>query len=571
MAKQTRRGRGRRRGAAARANNDLDAHIESLGLEGVEAYKRWCHERGFTAALNKSWQERRRERATAERDKESAKALDEVAAHVEKLALQSVEQYQCWCREQGLGDSLYKSAAQRRKELDLAQRLRGEAALAKVKKRVRRSANAIAQVCAGQLDIEELHSEELRGIHRACAALDAAARAHFCDLLLWAEKRARPLLSMRPVLDRLGPIEGNSFIEALAALAAHGADWHNSPSAAKAESRNGRRQLASLSRFLLATYEVPACMDSVWYRGTGEVAQKQQAWFKHVGAGGNMRRAELPLQFSKRMAHVFLQAPNRLLVEEALRWAQVVGWNGSEELAEAVLATDLGLNFADEEFWSTVVLFLTENPMLDPSMVGPLVDYIRAQRFAPQLLVGDDGEVVAGPPLQPGYTMKGRSAVKLLDQVEEWHQQLARENRQPAGTWQATGIGALDWTDDKSGVRWFTDELLSGKELAYEGRQMHHCVASYARNCQRGSKSIWSLQAEDGAGGRMRVLTIAVHNPSRNIVEVRGKYNAVARRSAKNPQNQAFEKRYRELLAQSGRAMREWMQQEELGRTNRSY
>lgn len=52
MAKQVRRSKGRRRGAASRANNDLDAHLESLGLVGVEAYKHWCHERGFTAALN---------------------------------------------------------------------------------------------------------------------------------------------------------------------------------------------------------------------------------------------------------------------------------------------------------------------------------------------------------------------------------------------------------------------------------------------------------------------------------------------------------------------------------------
>jgi hypothetical protein len=54
-------------------------------------------------------------------------------------------------------------------------------------------------------------------------------------------------------------------------------------------------------------------------------------------------------------------------------------------------------------------------------------------------------------------------------------------------------------------------------------------------------------------------------------VEVRGKYNAVARRSAKNPQNRAFEKQYRELLAQSGRSLRQWMQEQELGRSNRSF
>ena len=174
-------------------------------------------------------------------------------------------------------------------------------------------------------------------------------------------------------------------------------------------------------------------------------------------------------------------------------------------------------------------------------------------------------------PLQPNYTMKGRSAVKLLDQVAQWHDVLARENRQPSGSWAPSGIAELNWRDETSGLRWHIDELLTSKALNYEGRQMHHCVASYAGNCRRGSKSVWSMQAEDKAGTRVRVVTIAVHNPSHNIVEVRGKYNAQAKRSAKNPQNQAFEKLYRELLAQSGRVMRRWMEQEGLGRTNRSY
>ncbi len=305
MAKQIRRGKGRRRGAAARANNDLAAHIESLGLDGVEAYKRWCHECGFTAALNKSWQERRQERAAAQRAKEKAQALDEVVAHAEKLGLKDIEQYQSWCRAQGLGDSLYKSAAQRRKEFAIAQRLRGEVALANVKKRVRRSASAMAQVCEGQLRLDELHSEELRGVYRACALLDDAARLHYRDLLLCAEKRARPR-------------------------------------------RVGRS-------------------------GAGD------------GFGAELRR----------------------------------------------------------------------------------------------------------------------------------------------------------------------------------GRFLEHCSAVFAGKCDAGP--------EYAADKRTRVLTIAVHNPGRNIVEVRGKYNAVARRSAKNPQNQAFERQYRELLAQSGRAMRQWMQQEQLGRANRSY
>ena len=56
---QSRRKRGRHRGAAGKANSDLMTHIASLGLETVQAYKGWCKDHGLKGALTKSWQDRR--------------------------------------------------------------------------------------------------------------------------------------------------------------------------------------------------------------------------------------------------------------------------------------------------------------------------------------------------------------------------------------------------------------------------------------------------------------------------------------------------------------------------------
>ena len=100
---------------------------------------------------------------------------------------------------------------------------------------------------------------------------------------------------------------------------------------------------------------------------------------------------------------------------------------------------------------------------------------------------------------------------------------------------------------------------------------MNHCVASYAANCQRGSKSVWSMRAADQRGNSARVVTIAVHNPSRNVVEVRGRFNAAPRLSARNPQKKVLAKPYRELLACSGPVLRRWIEAEQLGRTLRAY
>ena len=350
--------------------------MASLGLEAIEAYKVWCRQHGFSAALSKTWQERRQERAAHQRDQQASQAEDAVRQHVAQLGLDGVAAYQTWCRQQGLGDAIHKSAAQRSKELKLHQQIQSTQALHKGRKHSRRTKDIIHQLWTGAIAEEELRTEVLRLIHRTFVGLAGDQRTQLRDLLLHVEKRASNLLDARPALHRLGRVDGNTFVEALGALARHSDAWQQSPSEWKPDSRNPRRQFAALVRFLLARYDVPTCLDSVWFGGWDQEAQRQQGWFVHVGSGQNIRMADLPLVLSKRMAHVFAEAPSELTATEALRWAQVMGQGGSEMLAQAVIATELGRSFADESFWSTVVLFFVENPMLDPDMVGPIVDYI---------------------------------------------------------------------------------------------------------------------------------------------------------------------------------------------------
>ena len=554
---QNRRKKGRHRGAASRANNDLMAHIASLELETVEQYRSWCHAHGLTAALNKGWQERRQERLLVERDRARAGVEKEQMKHVEALGLETVEAYQAWCRGNGLSESVNKGAGPRRKELDLMVKLRSEAALARVKRHTRRPAETIAQIFSGEIEGEELQTDYLQQIQKVAKGGDGETREALLRLLLHAEKRTN-LLSVEPAIDRLGVVEGNSFIDGLAALAGHFGDW---------KIRNPRRQFGELARHLLARYEVPICMDSVWFRGCGDEGRRQQEWFKHVGGGQNIRKADLPLELSKKMAHLFLESPGNFTVEEGLRWVQVVGQGGSEQLVQAVLESRLGDSFEHEEFWGTVVLFLVNNPMLDPEWVGPIVDYVHEQRFVPHETALADGTVEQGEPAQPNYTMKGRSPVKLLRQVEEWHARLARENRYPPSQWAPSGFGEFSYEDEELNMRWEIIELCSTRALNAEGSKMHHCVASYASNCRRGSKSVWSMQVETPEGDRFRVLTIAVRNGSRRLAEGRGKHNALPIKSGRNPKQKKLERVYRELLGKSGKILNMWMEREGLARS----
>jgi hypothetical protein len=201
---------------------------------------------------------------------------------------------------------------------------------------------------------------------------------------------------------------------------------------------------------------------------------------------------------------------------------------GARPLALAVAATRLGRSFEAEGFWGTVVRFLVDHPDLDTAHVGPVVDYLQHQRFVPQDILIEEGELTGLGPPQPDLSMKGRTSKSLLRQVREWHESLSVSSEVASLAWKTSGIGAFRHVEREAdeGLRcWTIRELTSGEQLSREGAAMRHCVASYARACARGTTSIWSMRFEDGER-RFRVMTIEVKPATRTIRQARRRGNA---------------------------------------------
>ena len=76
---------------------------------------------------------------------------------------------------------------------------------------------------------------------------------------------------------------------------------------------------------------------------------------------------------------------------------------------------------------------------------------------------------------------------------------------------------------------WLIRELLSGAELIKEGREMRHCVASYARACAAGWCSIWAMEYVTSKGVTKR-QTIEVDS-DKTIVQARGQSNSYPTKS----------------------------------------
>ena len=76
---------------------------------------------------------------------------------------------------------------------------------------------------------------------------------------------------------------------------------------------------------------------------------------------------------------------------------------------------------------------------------------------------------------------------------QEWHDAVSEKSASTA-TWAQLQQEFFD-----CGPGWVARELTSGGELFQEGKEMRHCVSSYANRCAQGDCRIFSLRSLDGA------------------------------------------------------------------------
>ncbi|MBT4098498.1 MAG: hypothetical protein HOE86_12680 [Gemmatimonadetes bacterium] len=467
----------------------------------------------------------------------------------------SFQEYRLWCLCQGYSDGLSISQA------DLPQpagAYEGRRALHDTEAR----RLAIRRTVAGVVERSD-----------AFDALDNsdAGRNALLDLMLHTN-RYMDVLKTKLLSREVGRHRELSY--GLVALALHHDRWIRpveswiSPLPTQGSPRR-EDQFSSLVRHLVARYEVPQFMDRVWFEGAGERGREHRKWFIDVASGRSIRTMDTPIRLTRRMAHLFMRgAYPKGGLEQNMRWAQIIAMGGSFAQANAILRTRMGRRFEDDDFWSTVVLFIANNPMLDPTWIGPIVDYIHAMRSVPTQ-VQAESEITQGPPRQPHLTMKGRSATKLLGQVEAWHELLNREDGVAFQHWRQSGLSNLELVEETSQlgkVRWTVRELLSSQELAAEGRAMNHCVVSYSDQCAAGDTAIWSICAHREAQPE-NVLTAALDTRRQTVTEVRGRYNMVPNKRPASAQGRAQERAgYMALLQRANVVLNQWIKREGLQR-----
>ncbi|MCX6318664.1 MAG: hypothetical protein NTW29_15385 [Bacteroidetes bacterium] len=127
--------------------------------------------------------------------------------------------------------------------------------------------------------------------------------------------------------------------------------WHNDLENWEPKSARSDQQLKELATFLFCKYPVPLFLHKAFLE---ETSQEYIHWFIHLGNG---RRAKdipnFPVQFTNKMYHWFLLAPEKFGIMQAVRWAQVRGMGGSDQIAERIAWSWLcAKSLKHEAFWS---------------------------------------------------------------------------------------------------------------------------------------------------------------------------------------------------------------------------
>ncbi|MEZ5945812.1 MAG: PcfJ domain-containing protein [Hyphomonas sp.] len=435
-------------------------------------------------------------------------------AHWRRLDFSSCGEYEDWCLMRGFtGGGGPKSFLRKLNEasvryLELERDLRSA-------RHFRSPEVLIEAICSGRLRHWEVRHRPLQ------AAAEIIQEAGLDDL------EADALQHMLRCLSRQGPLmtmtvpdaTGIPAMHALIALNDYRAWWVRPLEAWRPPQGSAGEILSSLVRHLLDRFgDVPRFMDSAWLR-RDEVGAQVRAAYVQLGRGGSLKEAGLPAPLTRRMLHALRDAPVEYSVERAIRRAQALAHGLTGEALAALLDTGLARDVSEWAFWDGFVRFLAANPDIPPYQIGPLVDFVRAQRFGLPGLVVHEGAELQAP--EEGFSLRGRTGASLIRQMEDWHRQLgaaqsefvrfAKVRVEEIHVSASGPEGPVDWHFQRLGDSW---------QLAEEGRVMRHCVATRDDVCRSGAHSIWRVRRIAGGKNEHRLTLETMRNGS--VVQVRG-------------------------------------------------
>jgi 3'-phosphoadenosine 5'-phosphosulfate sulfotransferase len=270
-------------------------------------------------------------------------------------------------------------------------------------------------------------------------------------------------------------------------------------------------------------------------------------WFKDVVSGKNLVYSEnLPFELNKKVVHKFNTVSNEWK-REAIEsnYIMVELWDNSKR----------ELSVFDGLIWS-VILFETQNVIYTNEVLG----YIRATSNTPfwvkvvvqlyrnglrtrnhritEIFDYIDYQVFH---LRRVINFKNKKIANLAAESNEWHEavgnfkygRLEKLIKLPKSS-----LPSFEYEDENENKKYIIRQILTNRELAYEGGELGHCVGTYTNKCINYGTFIYSLrevfeyyekdQTDEGEIEVVRTIEkslITIELNRNTIVQKRGKKN----------------------------------------------
>ena len=219
---------------------------------------------------------------------------------------------------------------------------------------------------------------------------------------------------------------------------------------------------------------------------------------------------------------------------KAIRLAQVLAHGGNYRLYRNLPIAKVPLNqlnarpgyanthdfrsVEEEKFTDDVIDWLCRQTntvaMFDYNQVEPILDFFNHSRFE-----------------NKDYSVAGRTLASVMKAMDDWHKFLGK-GKGDNSTFPSCGIPVwtreVEYTKDGRDVKgtWKIEEILSDKRLREEGRDMRHCVASYAGSIKSGRCCIFSVAFQESTGEWKKHATMRLDPKTKTILEARSFANA---------------------------------------------
>jgi len=294
----------------------------------------------------------------------------------------------------------------------------------------------------------------------------------------------------------------------------------------KSPKLNSEKIIVSLINHLFINFPIPKFLYIEWIREPEYTRLKWICWLILLGQGGSLYRAapKFNWKISKKLPLFLINVPSNLPPTSACIYAQILGQGGSDIEFRRIMnnpgyiidPTKISSQEFFIVFWSDTINWLINYRESITDGEAQLV-----LNWALHLYT--EAEIHKTKP----FTWKGRKPRNTIEFSIEYDRQLIQESPYLSLQWNSHD---LDWEMiDKNTNKWSIVELTSGYDLAVEGKEMAHCVSTYAPNCASGHSAIFSLCKEG-----IRKVTIEINPNSNKIVQLRGRHNKYPERDEKS-------------------------------------